>query len=253
MTPAEFRRMKAEKTKPKLHPHKKISNSFIDSAIIKNNANAIKTILYLASVLKKENIDYSKDLNSLTLDMKQMLKYTEVTAPEIRRTLKQMQETSISFINEIEEYEEFINLLPYIKFQWGKNLVDIKIFSKIAKLIVEVENKYTFINTKTLMSLKNKHSLRLLLVLNKINQYSDNVGKRKQFYLEDLNELFGTNYSRLQEIERKILIPVLNELDLNSKLTFVYEINYDNLGKGRPKATSITIDVIDNSNSLFAQ
>lgn len=253
MTPAEFRRMKADKTKAKVHPHKKISNSFIDSAIIKNNANAIKTILYLASVLKKENIDYSKELNTLTLDMKEMLRYTEVKAPEIRRTLKQMQETSISFINEVEEYEEFINLLPYIKFHWGKNLVDIKIFSKIAKLIVEVENKYTFINTKTLMNLKNKHSLRLLLVLNKINQYSENVAKRKQFYLEDLNELFGTNYSRLQEIERKILIPVLNELELNSKLSFMYEINYDNLGKGRPKATSITIDVVDNSKSLFAQ
>jgi plasmid replication initiation protein len=184
--------------------------------------------------------------------MKQMLKYTELTAPEIRRTLKQMQETSISFINEEEQYEEFINLLPYIKFHWGKNIIDIKLFSKIAKLIVEVKNKYTFINTKTLMSLKNKHSLRLLLVLNKINQYSENIAKRKQFYLDDLNELFGTNYKRLQEIERKILEPVKIELNLNSKLTFLYEINFDNLGRGRPKATSITIDVIDNSFSLFA-
>lgn len=252
MTPAELRRKKQQQV-AQIHPHKKISNSFIDSAIIKNNANAIKTILYLSSILKKDNIDLTQEVNTLKIDMKQMLKYTEVTAPEIRRTLKQMQETSISFVNEIEETEEFINLLPYIKFYWGKNIVEVKLFSKIAKLIVEVENKYTFINTKTLMSLKNKHSLRLLLVLNKINQYDKHVAKRKHFYLDDLNDLFGTNYSRLQEIERKILAPVKDELDLTSKLTFDYETQFDNFGKGRPKATQITIDVIDNSQSLFAQ
>lgn len=33
---------------------------------------------------------------------------------------------------------------------------------------------------------------------------------------------------------------------------FIYEIKFDNFDVGRPKATSITIDVIDNSGSLFA-
>ncbi len=163
-----------------------------------------------------------------------------------------MQETSISFINEELEEELFINLLPYINIKWGKNEVEIKLFSKIAKLIIDVKRNYTFINTKTLMNLKNKHSLRLLPILNMINQYSDNVAKRKTYELEDINAIFGTNYKRFQEIQRKILEPVKEELDMNSKLTFLYETNFDNFGKGRPKATTITIDVIDNSGSLFA-
>jgi plasmid replication initiation protein len=203
--------------------------------------------------LEKENITHTTDLTNLTIDMKQMLKYIEVSAPEIRRTLKQMQQTSISFINEELKEELMINLLPYINFKWGKNEVEIKIFTKIAKLIVDVKNNYTFINTKTLMNLKNKHSLRLLPMLNTINQYSDNVAKRKKLDLEAINDLFGTNYKRLIECERKIFAPVKEELDMNSKLTFLYETNFDNFGKGRPKATSITIDVIDNSKSLFAQ
>ena len=102
------------------------------------------------------------------------------------------------------------------------------------------------------MNLKSKHTLRLLPVLNKISQYDDNVAKRKKYELEDLNDLFGTKYRNLYDIQRKILAPVKEELDMNSKLTFIYEIKFDNFDVGRPKATSITIDVIDNSGSLFA-
>jgi hypothetical protein len=103
------------------------------------------------------------------------------------------------------------------------------------------------------MNLKSKHSLRLLPVLNRINQYSDKVAKRKKCDLDYLNSLFGTRYKNLYDIQRKILEPVKDELDMNSKLTFLYEINFENFYVGRPKATSITIDVIDNSNSLFAR
>ena len=70
--------------------------------------------------------------------------------------------------------------------------------------------------------------------------------------LDDFNAFFGTSYKRLIEIERKILKPVQEELNLNSKLTFIYELNYVQIDLGRPKADNITIDVVDNSGSLFA-
>lgn len=254
MTPREFKKLQAQKlAEQRAKPHQKISNTFIDNAITQANANAIKVTFYLASILEKGNEDYSNDLITINIDMTRMLKYIEVTAPEIRRTLKQMQQTSISFINEELKEELMINLLPYIDFKWGKNEVEIKLFTKIAKLIVDVKNNYTFINTKTLMSLRNKHSLRLLPFLNMINGYDKETAKRKRLDLDAINDLFGTNLKNLYEIERKILAPVKEELDMNSKLTFVYETNFDNFGRGRPKATTITIDVVDNSKSLFAQ
>ena len=253
MLPSQFKREKKQRLENvKTKPHQKISNTFIENAISNSNINAVKVVFYLASLLEKENINLNSELTTLILDTKQMLKYTEVTAPEVRRTLKAMQETSISFINEELKEELMINLLPYINFNWGKNTVEIKLFTKISNLIIDVKKNYTFINTKTLMNLKNKHSIRLLPILNMISQYSDNVAKRKTYELEDINSVFGTNYKRLQEIQRKILEPVKQELDLNSKFTFLYQINFDNFGKGRPRATSITIDLIDNSRSLFA-
>lgn len=255
MTPREFKRLQLLKlAEQKVKPHQKISNTFIENVISKNNASAIKTVYYLASILEDMDLQNIQDdkIVGITINTKEMLKYTEMTMPEIKRNIKAMQETSITFVDEVQDIIEGMSLLPRYKIIAGKHRIEIDIYSRIGKMIIDVKKNYTFINTKTLMSLKSKHSLRLLPVLNKIAQYSDNIGKRKKYELEDLNDLFGTAYKRLQDIERFILVPVKEELDMNSKLTFLHEINFDNFDVGRPKATTITIDVVDNSGSLFA-
>jgi hypothetical protein len=58
--------------------------------------------------------------------------------------------------------------------------------------------------------------------------------------------LFGTQYKKIAEIERAILIPAKKELDATSKISFEYQINYDKMQhtKGRAKAVSVTIDLI---------
>ena len=122
------------------------------------------------------------------------------------------------------------------------------LFSKIAKLIIDAVGQYSFIDTKQLMKLQNKHSLKLLPILYKLSQYSQNVAKRKSYELEELNDLFGTKYKKLIDIARKILAPAKEELDAESKFTFVYEIDYVNLGQGRPKANKITIDLVEQKN-----
>ena len=174
MTIAEHRRKQREKLSlQKLKPMQKISNTFINSTINKSNIGAIKTIFYLATILDK--FDFEKDIDLVRIDLNRMLKYTELTAKDIRNNLKAMQEISISFINEIEQEELMINLLPWIEFKWGKNIIEIKLFSKIARLIIDVNKNYTFINTKNLMMLKKPHSLRLLPLLNRISQYDKNI------------------------------------------------------------------------------
>lgn len=247
MTPREFKKLQAEKLKEqKIKPIQKVSNTFIDSALHKSNLASLKTIYYLATIL--DNFDHSKSVDTLKIDLRQMLKYTEMTAQDIRNNLRSMQETSISFIDEKQKTEEYISLVPRIEFLWGKNIVEIDLYSKIAKLIIDAVGQYSFIDTKQLMKLQNKHSLRLLPILYKLSQYSPNVPKRKSYELEDLNDLFGTKYKRLVEIDRKILAPAKEELDAESKLSFVYEIDFVNLGQGRPKANKITIDLIEQKN-----
>lgn len=92
--------------------------------------------------------------------------------------------------------------------------------------------------------------MRMLAILNMIAGFDDEVAKRKRYDLDELNDLFGTKYKRLVDIQKWILEPIKAELDLNSKLSFLHEINFDNFGKGRPKAVNITIDLIDNKSNL---
>jgi plasmid replication initiation protein len=246
MTPRQLKKLQAEKlAQQKTNIHPRISNTFIDSALYKANANAIKTVYYLASLLEKQDIDYSQDLTLIKIDMRKMLKYTEMSSQDIRNNLKAMQETSISFVNEELEEELMINLLPWIDIKYGKNNIELKLFTKIAQLIIDVKKNFTRLNTKELMQLKNKHSLRLLPLLNTIAGYDEHVGKRKRMDLDEFNDLFGTKYKRLIDIERQILMPVKEELDCSSKLSFIYEVNFVNLGKGRPKAKDIIIDIVE--------
>ena len=243
MTKAEWKeRKKEEREKEKIIPRKKISNNFIDNTINKSNGNAIKTIFYLATILEK--FDFNKQMDTVSVDMKEMFKYTKMTAQEIKNNLDAMQETSITFINEVEEWEEKIVLVPRIEIFYGDNYVEIDLYSKIAKLIIEVKNNYTYIDTKVLMSLKSKHTLRILPLLEKIKGYDSHIGKRKRMSLDALNEFFGTKYQRIPDIERKILKPAQKELDNSPTLTFIYKSNMECIGRGRPRGTSVTIDLV---------
>jgi hypothetical protein len=243
MIHAEWVEMKKKEfSEQKLTPMKKISNNFIDNTINKNNLNAIKTIFYLATVL--DNFDFDKEMDSLEIDLKSMFKYTNITAQEARNNLKAMQETSITFINEEKKWELHIVLIPRIEFFYGQNRIEIDLYSKIAKLIVEVKDNYTYVDTNVLMSLKSKHTIRILPLLEKLRGYSSHIAKRKIMSLEALNQFFGTKYKNIYEIERKILKPAKEELDSRPIISFIYRVQMESFGRGRPRATSVVIDVI---------
>jgi hypothetical protein len=243
MTLAEWNEKKAKEFEEQKHkPFQKISNNFIDNTINKNNINAIKTVFYLATILDK--FDFDLKLDTIKIDLKDMLKYTEMTRQEIRNNLKMMQETSITFINEKEEWEKYIVLIPEIHISYGSNFITIDLYSKIAKLIVEVKNNYTYIDTRVLMSLKSKHSIRILPLLEKIKGYDTHIGKRKKMSLNALNDFFGTKYKRIPDIERRVLKPAQKELDSSPTLTFIYQVHMECFGRGRPRATSVTIDLV---------
>lgn len=244
MTVSEYKRKKMAKiVAQKSKPLQKISNDFIDNTIKTNELAALKTIYYLSTVIEdrqqlKDTV--TEGIVSITIDLTKMLQYTELTLPSIKRNLKKMQETSITFIDEVEDTIEGFNLLPRYKIIHGKKLVEIDLYKKIANMIVEVSGSYTFLNTKELMKIKLKHSLRLLPLLHKIHK-NDKNKRIKRMTLDDLNEFFGTKYKRFSEVERKILKPIKEEINTSSKMGFTYEINFENLGAGRPKFKEIVL------------
>ncbi len=241
---------RAKKNKPKVH--QKIANTFIENAISKNNVSALKTLYFLSTVLTKVDMENMKDskIVGIRIDKREMLKFTDLSIKTLVKTTKQMQQTSITFHDD-DGVIEGMSLLPRYRFVPNKNIVEIDLYVRVARMIIDVKKKYTPMNIKDLMYVKSKHSLRFLALLARIKNYDEDVPKRKKMTLEELNAFFGTNYKSWSEIERKIMIPIKEELDLNAKLTFIYEPNYENLGRGRPSFRDVTIDLIDNNSNLF--
>ena len=106
------------------------------------------------------------------------------------------------------------------------------------------------------MKLRKPHTVRMLALLNRISTYKTDedgweIPKRKRMTLDELNAFFGVNYKTWNKIEEKIIIPVKEELDAHSKLSFIYEANYEALGIGRPSFKDVTIDLIENQPRLF--
>ena len=108
-----------------------------------------------------------------------MLKFTGLSVDTIIKTTKQMQETSITFHDEKDGIIEGMSLLPRYNFIPNKNIVEIDLYVRIAKMIINVKKNYTPMNVKDLMHIKNKHSLRLLALLCRISNYDEKVAKRK--------------------------------------------------------------------------
>jgi len=255
MLPSEYKKKKREaKKKPKVH--QKIANTFIENAITYSNVNALKTIYYLSTILEKIDMQNMQDekIIGIKIDKREMLKYTEMSAPTLIKTTKQMQKTSITFVDEEDGIIEGMSLLPRYKFVPNKNIVELDLYVRIAKMIIDVKKNYTMMNIKELMKLKKPHSVRMLALLNRISTYKTDeweIPKRKRMTLENLNEFFGVRHRNWNEIERKILKPVKEELDAHSRLSFIYEANYEVLGRGRPSFKNVTIDVVENQPKLF--
>lgn len=246
MLPSEWKRKKEAELQAQKSGKgniKKIHNSFIQSAIHGSNYQALKVIFYLSSIL--ENLEMEKEHFTVVIDYEKALKFTGITDTEFTRTLKAMQSVSITFVDEKEQYEEYINLLPRIKRLYGKKQVEIDLYAKVARLIIDVPKQIggTILNVKDICSLKSKHSIRLLPILHMINGFEYPAEKKKTYTLEDLNQIFGVKKRKLHEIEDEILKEVQHELNTTSKMGFTYETNkgYHGIAKGRPKALSITI------------
>ncbi len=220
----------------------KISNSFVNSLITKNNYLTLKILFYM---VLNGKVEKEKNLNKITLDLIELKKVLNLDFKNLRQNIKNIQKTLIT----IRENKNIIDisLIPKVQYNYEKQFIEIFIFDEILKELKDLKNKFTIIDLTNLINLKNKHSIRLLTILENIESYND-VSKVRYFEKKELNEIFDTNYKGIKEIERSIIIPIQQELNQFSKLTFLYDLIYDIdvLNAGRKPLKGIKIYLKDN-------
>ena len=225
-----------------------LANSLFLAFINKNNLVGLKLAILFSGA--RMQIEYDKN-NRAKFDVETLCHLLQVTKRQLSTHLKTVatihftyrtDEGSIGGTTPIHSYE-YIN---------RNKDVYIEVSSKAKSLFTELsQGKYSFnqANANNLMSLKHKHSLRMQLLLEQINNFDDDVAKRKHYTLEQLNGYFGVNHRSYYDLEQKILKPVKEEIDSSSSLTFLYQFKDEKPdGTGRPKIKEVVIDLLEQKN-----
>lgn len=220
----------------------KVRNELLEALVHKNNIIALKIIMYIS----KANIILEPNrLHTLKLDINKCLEYCKIDKRTFKNNLRQLQETSITFLStkDKNKVEEYITLIPRIEFIENRKYVEIDIYDKIYKLICDVKNKFTILDVENFSKIDNKNTARVLMLLERINNYEEHIPKMKTCTLEELNKMFDTNYKTINDFKKGVIEPAQKELKEKSKLSFEFDVNFDiySKTKGRPKAKNITI------------
>jgi plasmid replication initiation protein len=236
----------AKRTKrptPQKYDTAKVSNELVEAFVKQNNLVAMKILFYIA---RAELTVPPGDIVKISIRTKELIDYCKIDKKTLQRYVRRMVETSISIKD--EKATSYMSVIPKARFVDGTDLLEVEVYQEVLKLIWEVKNRFTIIDTKQLMHFKSKHSVRMIQILEMIAGFSPDVAKRKIYGLEELNLMFGTNYKRLKAFEVEVLKEVQEELNANSNLTFKYQINFEKKSAaGRPAAVSVTIDLISNT------
>lgn len=246
MTPAQFKKLQLENDNTLKYV--RISNSLLECFVVKKNIIAIKIVLFLAMRSKSFSVS-SSELTTISISITELSQVIKTDRKTIIRNFEKMQETSITYVTEVrEKILEKFSIVPYLKHERGNDVIEIKIFNRVIELIKDVQNRFTILNAENLVHLKNINTIKMIGLIKMIDGYTNGVAKKKTYTLEDLNGLFGVNYKNYYEFERKILIPVQDELNKESQLTFIYSYNFEQSGRGRPAIRELVIYLKDNQN-----
>lgn len=254
MNPREFLIQQEAEKNEAIKDLVKVSNSLVESFVSKSNAVALKMLFYIA----KQQHKGSGEVTKFTLSIDDFSNYCKLDQRTIRDNITAMQKTSVTFVKHDDKgkkaLETFIVLVPFVEYNYTAKTIEIDMYKKILDLIIEVEERFTTIDVKNVMELESKYSIRMTLILEQIFGFKGkaenwDVKQQKTFTLEDLNDMFGTNYKRFADFERNILIPTKKEMDDKSDISFVFVINkgyVSRIKRGRPKALDCTIKLVQN-------
>ena len=242
-SPYELLKQEKEEKDIYLPKSLELANSLFLAFIQKNNLIGLKLCLVFSGV--KSQIKYDEN-NAVRFNVDTLCSVMNITRKELSINLKKVIDIHFIYTNSEGGLGNTTPIHSYEYVNRNKEIL-IEVSSKAKSLFTELgKGQYSFssANAHNLMSLKHKHSLRMQLLLEQINNFDKDIAKRKRYTLGELNGYFGTNYKRYVDLERKILKPVKEEIDSNCSLTFIYQFIEEASGTGRPKIKEVVIDLI---------
>ena len=253
-----------KKNKPKeaKKPIIAVSNKLLESVIKNNNEIALKLLLYIGQGIQKKEAELKAQnlpipapakITTLSLKLDDIERVCSINPERLRKSIKILQKTILSFENKEEKWVTDVQIIGKARYFWGNRTFEVDMYPEILELVCNLERNLTIIDSTNAMRLSSAYALRFIPIIEHISGYDDNYAKRKEYDLEQLNAIFGTNYKGIKDVVKNVIKGLKEELDKVSKLSFEYQVisEPNPKGKGRPVAVGVMFDVIKNQPSLF--
>lgn len=225
-----------------------IHNNFILNWIRNNNLVAIKMAVYISKFNIGNNYTVSGDLIKLKVSLKEFCNFTNIPYQSIKDNMNDIGSARLS---QVLVNNKFVSYPLIGKYTILKDDLEIDLYEDVFNLLKENKSNFTNINVENIMKCKNKHSIRMLLLLSYINNFDGPYQKSQTLTLEELNNFFGTKYKRFVNIKDELLKKIQDDLtDSKSFLNFkMIDIKDKESGVGRNPISGIKI-VLNNSKKI---
>lgn len=219
----------------------KLTNIKLNNKVIvsKNDFNTleIKVFLYLCKIYQINEKTLQRDLfNNLLLNTKDIYNILDLDYHNLKRTLTKLKTQTIIINDEIKK--TFTSLI--LKFSFFKNgNLEIVIDRELEELFKTLQNNYTILQEKQTYKLNFKHSLKLYLLFKKIE---NQTYKRIVLNLQEINDMFNTNYLKYNHINNNILKSSIKEINEKTDIKIIYTTKKDRI---KNQINEVIFDIIN--------
>lgn len=180
-------------------------------------------MLQVAKTLQENDI-YDKNEDTLVeYQADELMKLLNIgDRRTLRGVIKSLQRCIMSFENFDEQWEADVNVFSRGRYFAGGH-IEIKIDELMLPFFKELNDKFTKLNMKELVSFKSQYSIRIYELARKLQFIKEPQKKEKIYTIDEFQKMVGSSFKTWQHIKDKVLEPAKAEINGNTRVYFDYE------------------------------
>jgi len=180
-------------------------------------------MLQVAKTLQENDI-YNKNEDTLvTYQANELLELLNIGDKRtLRGVVKSLQRCIMSFENFDESWEADVNVFSRGRYFAGGH-VEIKIDELMLPFFKKLNDHYTKLNLKEIVSFKSQYSIRIYELARQLQFIKEPYKKEKIYTIDEFQKMVGSEYKQWIHIRDKVLEVAKQEINDNTRVYFDYE------------------------------
>lgn len=180
-------------------------------------------MLQVAKTLQENDIYDKNEDTMVEYQADELLKLLNIgDRRTLRGVIKSLQRCIMSFNNLDEQWEADVNIFSRGRYFAGGH-VEIKIDELMLPFFKKLNDHYTKLNMKEIVSFKSQYSIRIYELARKLQFIKEPYKKEKIYTVEEFQKMVGSEYKRWVDVQRHVLEPAKQEINNNTRVYFDYE------------------------------